>query len=216
MKCDFGMIEDGTSNTAAISEVEIGSAEDGTLIKGNVAFHMWNWGMTNWAAPGNCRQGALQGAMGANFRHEYRATTLTPPDNDRIIGSRWGGAHPIFSQFFMAAPPNSPSCAQNHDGGNENWGILVSASSHHTGGVNVAMCDGAVRFISDTVDAGDQMYDPWDKVLQRGGQWGDPPGVAPVGQGGDKSLYRSRVSEPSRYGIWGALGSKAGGEAKSL
>jgi prepilin-type processing-associated H-X9-DG protein len=54
-------------------------------------------------------------------------------------------------------PPNSRSCARK-DGGaqlgaavNDNGGA-VTASSCHTGGVNVAFVDGGVAFISDDVD----------------------------------------------------------------
>ncbi|MCC7333898.1 MAG: DUF1559 domain-containing protein [Pirellulaceae bacterium] len=55
-------------------------------------------------------------------------------------------------------------------------------TSNHTGGVVLAMGDGSVRFVSEVIDTGN-LY------------------AAPVTTGG-----------PSPYGVWGALGSKDGGE----
>jgi prepilin-type processing-associated H-X9-DG protein len=61
---------------------------------------------------------------------------------------------------------------------------LWTATSEHPGGVNVAMGDGSVRFISETIDTGNLGAVP-------------PPPTA---------------TGPSPFGIWGALGTKAGGE----
>jgi exosome complex RNA-binding protein Csl4 len=51
------------------------------------------------------------------------------------------------------------------------------------------MGDGAVRFVTDNVDAGDQSAG----VLS-----GTPP--------------RAQINTPSPYGVWGAMGSRCGGE----
>jgi prepilin-type N-terminal cleavage/methylation domain-containing protein len=69
-------------------------------------------------------------------------------------------------------PPNKPSCS-----------YLSAVSSRHTGGVHVMMGDGAVRFVSNNIDAGDQAVDS-----------------------------SAITSGPSPYGVWGALGTIAGGE----
>ncbi len=60
---------------------------------------------------------------------------------------------------------------------------LMSASSEHPGGVTVLMADGSVRFVEETIDCGDL----------------------------SKKAPRNNRA-PTVYGVWGALGSKAGGE----
>lgn len=67
------------------------------------------------------------------------------------------------------------------------WG-LFSASSYHPGGANCVMMDGSVQFISETIDTGNL--------------------AAP--QPGNNSGAKSP------YGVWGSLGSMAGGESVSL
>jgi prepilin-type processing-associated H-X9-DG protein len=61
---------------------------------------------------------------------------------------------------------------------------ICSAQSYHPGGVNVVLADGSCQFISETIDTGDP--------------------TAPIPR---------TSSEVSPYGIWGALGSRSGGEA---
>ncbi|HOP76198.1 MAG TPA: DUF1559 domain-containing protein [Thermogutta sp.] len=65
---------------------------------------------------------------------------------------------------------------------------IYTPSSRHPGGVNVAFADGSVRFVSETVDTGNLGT--------------DFPSVTSGGM--------------SPYGVWGALGTKSGGETASL
>lgn len=82
------------------------------------------------------------------------------------LGGYWGGApHGSFA-FSSAEPPNTTvpdrvySCKSttwpNAPCENGNAGGLVGrwcfARSYHPGGVNVGLCDGSVRFVSETVD----------------------------------------------------------------
>ena len=72
-------------------------------------------------------------------------------------------------------PPNSPSCAIQQQPLYEG---VFSAASRHPGGANVLFGDGAVVFITETIDTGDT----------------NKPPVS--------------IDEQSPYGLWGALGTK--------
>jgi prepilin-type N-terminal cleavage/methylation domain-containing protein/prepilin-type processing-associated H-X9-DG protein len=77
-----------------------------------------------------------------------------------------------------------PNSPSCSNGNAENVAV-VSPNSYHSGGANVAMCDASVRFITDTISHGD-------------------PTVAMPG---------NTYTGPSRWGVWGALGTTNGGEA---
>ncbi len=92
--------------------------------------------------------------------------------------------------FHAVLPPNSPSC---YASGASTWDgqFLNSASSYHSGGVNVVMGDGSVRFVSDTVDCGSS-------------------------SNANYSTGMAGLSGKSPYGVWGAMGTVGGGETVSL
>ncbi len=77
-------------------------------------------------------------------------------------------------------PPNSPSCAIESTPLYEG---VFSVASRHPGGAHIVLGDGAVIFITDTIDCGDPRQAP-------------PSGL--------------KVASP--YGIWGALGTRESGE----
>ena len=201
LMCTVSLVKDGLSNTAMLSEVEIGSDVTGNQIRGNVAKNV------PYGPPQNCRSVATTSKL---FDPAKKTTGEDTGFLDRIVGCRWAGSSPAFSQFFMVMPPNSPSCALGQNG--ETNGLIVGASSQHPGGVNVAMCDAATRFIVDSITAGDQGYDPWDGVIARGGDGPNPPGIAQEGG----AAYGKKASSKSPYGIWGALGSRSGSDAASI
>jgi prepilin-type processing-associated H-X9-DG protein len=65
---------------------------------------------------------------------------------------------------------------------------FYAANSNHPGGVNAGRVDGSVSFVSDTIDT----------------------------NGLPDSVQGKNLNGPSPYGVWGALGTPDGGEAKSL
>ncbi len=89
------------------------------------------------------------------------------------------------SGFNTVLPPNSVGCTDAF----AEWGSgnIFPPDSFHPGGVNALLADGSTRFISDTIDTGDlTLPEPY--------------------------LSGATISP---YGVWGALGSKAGGEPPS-
>jgi prepilin-type N-terminal cleavage/methylation domain-containing protein/prepilin-type processing-associated H-X9-DG protein len=176
-ECSFADMKDGSSNTILLGEVCIGRT-DGTNapVKGGIA--------TGEAMPPEGNLVACRARAGANGR----LTGNCQESNGATgwgLGRRWGDAISIYSQFFTLMPPNTPTCGDN----GENW-TMPTASSYHPGGVNVALGDGSVRFISDTIDAGNPAL----------GITSTPP------QG---------YTGPSLRGIWGALGTAKGRETVS-
>ena len=157
-------IRDGTSNTIAISERVI--AQEAQLIRGGTATSVTGMN-TN---PTNCA--SLKGADGMYTS----AATVIP-----YTGKRWNDGATVFNCFTTVLPPNSPSCINGL--GHGDWGIF-SPSSWHPGGVMGLMADGAVRFVSETINTGD--ISAAEKTF----------GASP-------------------YGVWGAMGTKKGGEAIS-
>ena len=97
---------------------------------------------------------------------------------------------PAMAGFQTILPPNSPSCSVAANATGSDAGIF-SAFSNHTGGVNVGMGDGSCRFVSDTVDCGNSANWPVAPLSL----------TSPVGM--------------SVYGVWGALGTRSGGESSS-
>lgn len=155
-------LTDGSSNTIAMSERAFSNNERDVI--GSIAVSQSDL----LANPGSCR-GTRSGSSYSS------GITIT-----RRTGANWANGCPFFSGFNTILPPNSPSCAVTNWGGN--WGVLPP-TSRHTGGAQVLMGDGAVRFVSENIEAG------------------NPTTAVPAATAGI-----------SPYGTWGALGSKGGGE----
>ncbi len=173
-------ITDGTSNTIAVSERDLGNPSDRRDSRGRVA-------CVAATSPAECLKLASGG------RYLASVTVLS-----ELSGERWASGHPFYSVFMTAVPPNGPSCAASAPPSGKSVGGWFTASSRHTGGVNVLMCDGAVRFIKDTIDTGD--LNSVAPVLKES-VYDDGP--QPI-----KYWHR-----PSSYGVWGHLGSMDGLEA---
>jgi prepilin-type processing-associated H-X9-DG protein len=74
--------------------------------------------------------------------------------HDRV-GRVWADALPVRTGICTILSPNSPSCLRMNGPTDANGPALVSVTSYHSGGVNVGLFDGSVRFISETINCGD-------------------------------------------------------------
>ena len=167
---------DGTSNTIAFSERLRADLGDSTVVANQVlAAHGTALSVAGVIdAPRLCLTTATGTYFNAGVRLKGR------------FGSWWTDGQPERVAFNTILAPNSPSCEQN---GNtccaDSNDVVLSASSRHTGGVNIGLADGSVRFVSQSIDTGNLNV-------------------------------RQPDSGPSVYGVWGAMGSKDGGESVSL
>ncbi len=159
-------ITDGTGMTIAVSErhQRFRPSED-----------YWS---TYSSSPATCTMGWV--APASQLGPVPDGPSLIPSDSLFAVG------HPIWGSFTTAMPPNNLSCYSGDSFADRNFGIWVTASSRHSSGVNVLMCDGAARFINESIFAGDQ------------------------------TATAAITGEESPYGIWGGLGTIAGREEVAL
>ena len=120
---------------------------------------------------------------------ETRVNATGTTRADELSGLAYAGFHAVL-------PPNSPSCRNGADLRTPAT-AWYSVTSHHPGGVMVSMVDASTRFITDSISVGALLDDT-------------EPGSS--AGGGSVTHY---PSHPSRFGVWGALGSMNGGESLS-
>ena len=132
--------------------------------------------------------GGLSGNPSLCLAQDQSGFYITPAQVKGRFGTlRWDG-QPERVAFHTILPPNSPSCTEDTNVNADSSNTTLSASSQHTGGVHCLMLDGSVHFVSENIDTGNLAL------------------AAPAVNG----------NGPSPYGVWGALGSKSGGESKGL
>jgi len=136
-------LSDGTSNSLAASEA-VSVTTDGYCldVKGGIS-----------TLPGMIvATGVLNPSICAANRDPDNPKMMKGPTGfNTWRASRFAGGSVTESGFHTILPPNSPSCMGRGD--DESWGIM-SATSHHTGGVNALCFDGSCHFISETINAG--------------------------------------------------------------
>ena len=193
-------ITDGTSNTMIVSEVCVGTAGDRNVKRGVAMAPSGGVLYSDFAGrPSDC---ILARGPNSTIREPEFAVYNFPK------AGRWLDCRSIYSLYKAVVPPNSPACINSSSIDSESATTepnAISASSYHTGGVNVCLADGAVRFVSDSVDAGNP-----NLMLGEGDDGNGFYG------GVDKILEPHRWMGESYYGVWGALATPAHGESKSL
>jgi prepilin-type processing-associated H-X9-DG protein len=111
-------------------------------------------------------------------------------------GYRWAAGTGVWSMMNTILPPNRELCfggGGNTNSPNDADGV-VPPSSRHQGGCHILMGDGAVIFMTDSVEAGNSMH----PNVWLNGDTETPPAVA---------------GSMSPYGLWGALGTRASKES---
>jgi prepilin-type N-terminal cleavage/methylation domain-containing protein/prepilin-type processing-associated H-X9-DG protein len=182
----FDAISDGLSNTVFMSEHRVSPGSSNSTVVSNKA------GIYNYNAYDN--------APSACFAKKNTTETVYAGSGTNFAYYR---QHNCF--FHTILPPNSPSCGTADSHATQLAGesrSLMSAASYHSGGVNVLWGDGAVSFVNDTIDCGRTDLFPF---------WvGNSIGCQAL----NGSWIYNSLSGESVMGIWGAVGSKNGGESK--
>ncbi|MEM1225067.1 MAG: DUF1559 domain-containing protein [Planctomycetota bacterium] len=106
-------------------------------------------------------------------------------------GFNWADGRALRSSFNAILPPNSEIC---QGAGDASAGIFT-ASSRHQGGAHVLMGDGAVKFITDSIEAGNSS----NPTVWLNGTITTTPGATVPGSA-------------SPFGLWGALSTRASRE----
>jgi prepilin-type N-terminal cleavage/methylation domain-containing protein/prepilin-type processing-associated H-X9-DG protein len=91
-----------------------------------------------------------QTATAATIRSECLALNITTATQSSGGGTNWANGSYAFTWYNHIMTPNDRSCMRTN---NSNSDGATSASSYHPGGVNLAMCDGSVRFVRETVSS---------------------------------------------------------------
>ncbi len=190
----FRDILDGLSNTIACGEIATGLGN--REITTDPYFGAgWNniHGRTG-SGPATCADGGFIDPERPQFWAPSVGDTANP--GLRSVGwkrgYRWADSVPCYTSMTTILPPNREVCIGG--AGDFDTGILPP-SSRHQGGAHVLMGDGAVIFMTDSVEAGDSR--------------------APVVQSNaaiNTSNPGTVCGSKSPYGLWGALGTRASGE----
>ncbi|WP_442505409.1 DUF1559 domain-containing protein [Novipirellula sp. SH528] len=121
----------------------------------------------------------------------WLSTAPTNGSAEEMRGYKWAYGLAIFSGITTILPPNAPVVYDTSSTTATDifrWGIF-SPSSRHQGGCHVLMGDGAIKFITDSIEAG---------------------GGAMVSHDGNGATLPPGSASP--YGLWGSLGTQANRE----
>jgi len=145
------------------------------------------------------QQGGGEGPVLANPNFCQDTPGLIDPARPRFVlpgvginpsrGFRWADFAPGITGCYTILPPNREICGD----GNSDYGAATSTvSSRHQGGAHVLMGDGAVKFVTDSIEAGNSR----NRMVVAGGT----------------AAFNNVPGSRSPYGLWGSLGTRASSE----
>jgi len=145
-------IQDGSSNTMAFGEWKTGDFDSNKLSAQDI-INPVPWTGTNNAAGRNMPAGAaaLPGWLN-NCAGAYKTSLGSGNTNMSLIGAEW-----ITSMFgyslgncLQAPNPPYPNCRTCTWNGDLDCEGMYGLSSYHSGGCNIALADGSVRFLKNS------------------------------------------------------------------
>ena len=197
-KSRFRDILDGLSNTIMMGEIVTDLGDNDTRTNPRSAG-------TTLALASNPSTCGAAGVVDATRPQFWASTGVTLINTGSIgRGFRWADGNPIYSGMMTISPPNTAACVATAEGMYDGSSGLVDSGStdkayglvppgsRHQGGCHVLMGDGAVKFITDSIEAGTQTANT-------------------VAQIHTTASTRPAGSQ-SQYGLWGSLGTKANRE----
>lgn len=174
----FRSVLDGLSNTIAMGEIvtDLGDGDKRTQGANDPGNHYNN--------PSVCEE--FVDVARPLFWDPNLLNAVGSDGPEKRRGMRWAHGKPMMTGMMTILPPNGELCFRN----NISSDSTAPAGSRHQGGCHVLMGDGAIKFITESIEAGNQNSP--SVGLTTGAQL--PPGTA------------------SPYGLWGSLGTRAAKE----
>ena len=146
----FSNLRDGSTTTIAFSEALVSDALHSTNYRDGVATGVGS------AGSGDSAAGNLPGVMAdlQTCTQLWQSKQAIPASEDK--GYRWAAGSPGVTLFNTIVPPNSQQyqwagCRMDCVGCGFDFGQYENATSNHSGGVNVLMCDGSVQWVKNSV-----------------------------------------------------------------
>jgi prepilin-type N-terminal cleavage/methylation domain-containing protein/prepilin-type processing-associated H-X9-DG protein len=143
-------ITDGGSNTVIFSETvrgRGGSNQDGLhqIYSSKVALPATN----TYQNPDTA---FVPGCRAATAQFYWDSTAMSPNIADRKGEAYYRQNCGEGGGYSHIMPPNTRSCFWSGDDQTHTFETMVCASSYHSGGVNVVMLDGSVRFVKNSIN----------------------------------------------------------------